>query len=65
MTINCIECGDPMDIPVTADDYLAWIRGDKLIQQAMPSLTLNQREALISGLCPACFEIATAIPEES
>lgn len=44
-----------MDIPVTYDQLGAWSSGT-LIQQAMPDLTPEEREFLISGLMPGEFE---------
>lgn len=39
-----------MDLPITIVQYTDW-RGGMLIQKAMPHLTVEQREFLISG----CF----------
>ena len=40
---------------VENDDYQSWQNG-KLIQDAMPYLTISQRELLISGICGTCFD---------
>ena len=40
-----------MDLPITEDQYNSWQSGT-LIQVAMPNLTKDQREFLITGLLP-------------
>jgi len=40
-----------MVMPVTIDQLLAWRKG-KLIQDAMPQLTPDQREFIMSGILP-------------
>lgn len=39
-----------LDLPITADQLVAWERGDTLIQNAFPHLTADQREFLITGV---------------
>ena len=39
---------------VNIDDYTSWENGE-LIQNAMPYLTADEREVLISGICGPCF----------
>ena len=39
---------------VNVDDYTSWENGE-LIQNAMPYLTADEREVLISGICGPCF----------
>lgn len=36
-------------------EYKAWQKG-ALIQDAMPNMSAEDRETLISGICPSCFE---------
>tara|TARA_Y100000296_G_scaffold73682_1_gene91423 strand:- start:308 stop:457 length:150 start_codon:yes stop_codon:yes gene_type:complete len=40
---------------VQAEDYEAWENGE-LIQNAMPYLSADEREVLISGMCGPCFD---------
>ena len=40
-----------MDIPVTKEQLDAWQRGE-LIQRAMPDLTADQREFIMTGITP-------------
>lgn len=44
-----------MDIPVTQDQIDAWENGE-LIQRAMPNLTPDQREFLMTGITPQEWE---------
>ena len=53
---NCPLCGVDQYINVNADDYNAWIDGEGYIQDLMPYLSADEREALISGICPTCWD---------
>lgn len=44
-----------MEIPITQEQFNAWMLGD-LIQDAIPELTPDQREFLISGVTPDEWE---------
>lgn len=58
-TINiarrCPVCQRASSVTVDVLGYLAWTRG-KLIQQALPTLSREDRETLISGFCAKCQE---------
>jgi hypothetical protein len=41
-----------MDLPVTENQLRNWLEGRVLIQHAMPHLSNEQREFLISGITP-------------
>ena len=51
----CPCCGEANFIEANESDYWDWKDG-ALVQDAFPYLTPNEREALISGLCPWCWE---------
>ena len=53
--VNCIQCHQPQHIEARTADLDAWIGGE-LIQVAMPYLTADEREILISGVCGTCFD---------
>lgn len=38
-----------MDLPITQAQLESWMNGEKLIQDAFPDLTKEQREFLITG----------------
>lgn len=39
------------EIPVTEDQYLAWLDGE-LIQHAMPNISADDREFIMTGITP-------------
>ena len=53
---HCPFCGVVRTVTVDAIDYLAWEVGDALAQDAFPYLSADEREMLISGICPTCWE---------
>lgn len=52
---TCSECNTRKDIKVDQSAYMAWKNG-ALIQRAMPRLSEDDRELLISGICGPCFD---------
>jgi len=44
-----------MSINATTEQYDLWQAGGALIQDAMPEATVDQREFLISGCTPSCW----------
>lgn len=50
----CPFCGKAHEIEVNEMDYLDWKDG-MLAQEAFPYLDANEREMLISGICPDCW----------
>lgn len=56
--VRCRFCLKLLDLPVTEEQLAKWKSG-VLIQNAIPDLSPEMRELLISGLCGECFnEIA-------
>lgn len=51
----CPHCHKPHTIEVNESQYLDWMAG-KNIQIAFPDLSADQRELLISGICPECWD---------
>ena len=54
VTTVCPFCGKAHDVLVNEIDYLDWQDG-KLAQDAFPYLSADEREMLISGICPNCW----------
>ena len=52
---TCNKCKNQVEMAVNVDDYTSWENGE-LIQNAMPYLTADEREVLISGVCGTCFD---------
>lgn len=50
----CPFCGKAHEIEVNEIDYLDWQDGE-LAQNAFPYLSADEREMLVSGICPDCW----------
>ena len=50
----CPFCGHANEVAVNEADYWDWQDG-ALVQDAFPYLTADEREMLISGICPTCW----------
>jgi hypothetical protein len=50
---RCVFCGGSHAIEVPFEGYLLWEQGE-LVQKAFPNMGSDDREFLISGICPAC-----------
>ena len=55
-TKTCRECGYRGILEVPEEGYHRWFFGGQLIQVALPDLSAPQREQLISGYHPECWE---------
>ena len=51
----CCVCGKAATITVESAELAAW-RSGKLVQDAFPTLSADERELLISGTHPECWE---------
>lgn len=52
--VTCQNCGTTKTYKLPLHNTIAW-RGGMLIQDAFPDLPAEDREFLISGLCPECW----------
>lgn len=55
ISITCPVCGEKHLIFANVEDFLSWDEG-ALVQDAFPYLSPNEREMLISGICPDCWD---------
>lgn len=55
---QCFTCRSFFTLRVNKDDMVRW-RDGELIQRAMPYLTPDERELLISSTCGKCFDKMT------
>ena len=51
---RCPFCGRANEVAVNEEDYFDWDDG-VLAQVAFPYLSADEREMLISGICPTCW----------
>jgi hypothetical protein len=64
ITGTCPFSGNPWSCIVDADQFKSWLNGT-LIQNAMPGVSLEVREMLLSGMAPATQdEIFNYIPDD-
>ena len=54
--VTCRICNTKHIILVPAAGYFKWARGQAKIQHALPSLSDDERELLMSGICGRCFD---------
>lgn len=54
INVKCPLCHKEYTVEVPADGYVRW-NGGELIQDAMPDVSPDDREALISGICRDCY----------
>ena len=52
---RCPFCGRANEVEVNDIDYLDWQDGE-FVQNAFPYLSADEREMLISGICPTCWD---------
>lgn len=52
---KCVFCGKHQVVKMTSPEYSAFNFSDALIQDALPNHSADDREFLISGICPKCF----------
>jgi hypothetical protein len=52
---TCRSCSKSVSIMVNGQDVVDWKSGT-YIQDAMPYLSVDEREILISGTCGTCFD---------
>jgi hypothetical protein len=63
MDVRCVGCGKVYSLEVTTEQLADW-RAGTLIQTAMPHLTADERELLISKTCGPCFDSLFAHEDE-
>lgn len=51
---KCPICGEEKEIYVNFEDWIDWTNGAS-VQVAFPYLSADEREQIISGICPTCW----------
>lgn len=52
---KCGNCGKFYQLWVEGTEFISWSKG-ALIQVALPTVSISDREFLISGTCPTCWD---------
>lgn len=52
----CPICGRGNEVWANEEDYFDWSFDGVLVQNAFPYLSADEREMLISGICPECWK---------
>ncbi len=55
LAITCPDCKDVTTLKVRTDGLEAWL-GRALIQHALPELSRDEAEMLVTGLCVSCWD---------
>ena len=55
VAVPCRLCDTVHDLTVNVEGYVNWQAGE-FIQDALPELSCDERELLISGTCSTCFD---------
>lgn len=55
ITVRCRICRTEHPLVVNLDGYLSWKYEGQKIQNALPDLSPENRELLISEICPKCW----------
>lgn len=64
ISVRCPMCGEYHSVYVEKADYFSWVKG-KSPQDAFPYLNADDREILISGICPSCWNEIFGTSKES
>ena len=63
---QCIHCGGKTAFTISQDQYEAWITNNGYAQDVFPELTNEEREVLISGTHPDCWnQMFSAMHEQN
>ena len=55
VAVTCRSCGKQHVVRVSVDGFAKWKNGMN-IQEALPKVSASDRELLISGICPTCWD---------
>lgn len=53
---TCARCGTKRTVIVPAAGYKLWTSGQARIQDALPMLSADEHELLMSHICSSCFD---------
>ena len=56
INVECVVCGEEKFVEVPEEAFFKWYKHGIAIQYAMPMLSADERELLMSQICGKCFE---------
>ena len=62
--LTCRECGNTFEFPVFVDDLEKYTERKEGIQYALPYVSSDYRDLMISGICPVCWDKILEADEE-
>ena len=65
ITTTCPLCGAEREVEVDWNRYQKWRRRELPIQEALPTLSDSEREALKTGICDRCWNEKLGDPDEN
>lgn len=55
LLVPCFACGETSEMRVRTKDFENYARG-MLVQDAFPTMSIENREIIVSGMCKECQE---------
>jgi ssDNA-binding Zn-finger/Zn-ribbon topoisomerase 1 len=55
LSCECPKCKNSMDIEASPEQYMKYVENRDSIQDVFPELKREDRERLITGICPECW----------
>lgn len=56
ISIQCPMCGRENIVKMTLEQYNRWWDNNEYVQNIFPEKSSSEREVLISGICPTCWD---------
>lgn len=60
---NCFYCRKEHSVNITIKEFLDWQTQNMHIQEALKSVSSEDREFLVSGICPTCWRQVFPVEE--
>lgn len=64
VVVECVSCKKIYNIECDEEKFASWYNGNGNIQNVFPFMSKDDREMLISGTCPKCWDEMVAWAEE-
>ena len=54
--VYCVLCCAPINVKIDGNQFIRISKNEELIQDICPELSADEREMLITGICPKCWD---------